>query len=146
MPRTQSVEITKDLLRTLRVDIATALREVGERHGVSIVQGNSSYDATLARTKLEIMPRSVSSVGVGKGSAKMPTDPKAALRAEAFKTNARDYGMKAAWLGKTFSCRGSFVLVGLDLNRPKNCVVGQRVGSTKCYLFTVDQIVAAFNS
>ena len=115
--------ITKDLLRDIREDIATALKSVGEKHGVMITPRNASFTPQTATMKIEIAV-------IGDGGVVENKD----------RTNytlyCGSYGLKPEWLDKTFvSGTTAYQIVGLAVRRSKNPVVVNRVSDGKTFIF-----------
>ena len=92
-----------------------ALKAVAAKYGVQVRGGAGKFDATQFTKKIEFFI--AGSVEEG-DSATTPIK-----QIEAYKAYAAMYGLKPEWLNESFSAKGDrYKIVGLDMNRPKNCV------------------------
>jgi hypothetical protein len=117
------MQITRDLLRNIREDIATELKSVGDKHGVLITPRNASFNSQNATMKIEIAV-------IGDGGVVENKD----------RTNytlyCGSYGLKPEWLDKTFvSGRDTYQIIGLAVRRSKNPVVVKRLPDGKDFIF-----------
>jgi hypothetical protein len=125
--------ISKDFLRSIREQMNAALASVAEKNGVVIQVGNASFTPENANFKLTIatLPDGAD-----------PTASASELKAAAdWKNQAVFFGLKVAWLGKTFTQLGSTCeIVGLMPKRRKYPVLVRKNG--KLVLFTEDAVKA----
>src|SRR3982751_3226095 len=116
--------ITKELLKALRADIDTALKAVGEKHGVLLRAGNCSFTEVSATFKLEATAGATSAADA------------ATLKAAAdWKKNAVYFDLNPLWLGKSFTVGGkTYEILGLMPKRQKFPVlVKDEAGTQRLY-------------
>lgn len=112
------MEITAKLLNELRKDINEVLKDVGEKYGVEIFAGKTTYDESSFKMTLEAK-----------------TTDKELLKKE-FMHNATIMGLNAIteddfenkidWNGKILT------LIGIDTHRPKNCMILKSEDGNRC--------------
>ena len=90
-------KITRPMLKTLRVEIDAALKEVLEKHGLSGSIGNIKFDDSSFRTTLTVNAGDVSD----------------AAEAE-FKKHCKFFGLEASDFGREFTSNGrKFTVCGI---------------------------------
>jgi hypothetical protein len=123
--------IDKNVLKSLRTLGNEALKEVGEKLGVTIKLGNATYapDGSSATMKLEINAIRED----GKSPAQVQFEKVCAI-----------YGLKPEDFGREVTVNGErFTIAGLNTKAPKNCVNIKRVSDGKgfkCGRFVLDQL------
>jgi hypothetical protein len=107
------MEITRELLKSLRPELETAIKSVAEKHGLSFNGiGNIRFDASSFRTRLEIFG-SASSVPKKKEESK-----------EGFASLAPLFGLKPDDFNATVSLNGTpYTIVGIKSRAHKNNIV-----------------------
>lgn len=123
--------IDRQFLRNLRPEIESALKEIGERHNISLALGNASFTSNNATFKLEI-----ATVGDnGEVNSK---------EVNHFKSFAASYGLSPDDLGKEISMGGKrFIITGLNTNAPKNPIKMEEVGTGRKYKSPIGPVKAA---
>jgi len=121
------MSIDRELLRTLRDEMNTALQAVAKRHNLLIAVGNASFTETTANFKLAIATNT--------GDAETPAQQKAA---EDWQRYAARFGLDPAWLNKTYTYGGDeYEILGLMPKRSKYPVYVRKNGD-KCVLVVAD--------
>ena len=141
------MEITRETLRTIRVDIDAALAEIGEKHGLAMKTGNATYDADNATFKLEVSRIADDGVAITKEAA-------------AFQKMARLFGLEPteerpfAPIGTELRINGEdYIFMGMKprsrkypaLDEYRGQFVAKRVSDGRMYKFTKDMITFAFD-
>ena len=100
--------ITRDLLKTLRIDINAALVEVAKKHKLAIGAGNASFTASSATFKLNLVNLT------GDADTVSSCDVRHIKAEHDFKAQAVFYGLQASDLSRSFEYFGStYVVKGL---------------------------------
>jgi hypothetical protein len=121
----QVTEITPALCDTLRAEIDTALKSVGDAHGVTLELGTISYTAAKATGRITILP-------VGGNPY-----------ASGFERYARGYGLLLADLGQEVKIDGqTYTILGLKPRATKRPTVLRRADG-QIYDFPVERVRAA---
>jgi len=114
--------VTRQLIKLINADIEDALKSVAEKHGVKISIGSSSYSTAEFTTKVKIETPEAENLNKDKN-----------------KQYAKMLGLPEDIVGKTIVLQGhSYTVIRLDIGKPKNPVIIQKVGSDKTYKVTVD--------
>jgi hypothetical protein len=117
----------RDKIDAVRKDLDLALKEIGTKHGISLVSGNASYTNTNFTMKIK------ASVIVG-GVVQSPE------RVD-FKMYAKMIGLEPADLGKVFRCDGSlYEIVGYKKRCTKRPIVCKKEKDGKRYKFSAEMI------
>lgn len=134
------MEITRDLLRTLRTDIDAALLAVAKKHGVMLTMGNASFTSDNATMKMSIVPASKEAVAAVASGA----SPKDVQAAADYKRLCTVYNLHPSWLNMTFQHGGStLTVIGLLPNKRKNNVLVQGTGGGR-YIMAPEELHRAF--
>lgn len=124
-------QVTRELMKSLRADLDSALSEVAKKHGILIRVGSGTYapDGATGHYKLEL--------AAGGGS---PDEKVHHVTARAdWKRCAELFGLAPDWCGKTFSRNGTpCTIIGLMPKRQKYPVLVSYNG--KEVLLTVDEV------
>jgi hypothetical protein len=116
--------------RMLRAEIDAALKQVAEKHGISLRAGNARFGPDNMSMKLE------AAIISSDGQVKSPerTD---------FERHAAMFGFKADDLGATFPFRGTtYEIVGLKVRSRKYPVLGKRADG-KTFKFNANDVLRA---
>ena len=125
------MEITKDLLRALRVDVDAALAPIGKKHGVVLKLGRGTFSALNATFKLE-----VDSIGDG---GEVVTKELANLR-----EMHRILGLEEAHLSQVFAMGGkNFTLAGYKNTGGAKPFLIRDVSDDKLYVSTREALFRA---
>jgi hypothetical protein len=118
--------ITKNTLKLLREDINQALKEVGEKHNVSLNTGNCSYDAQQATFKLGVVANSED----GKVVTKSELD---------FYEHCESFGLSKADFGKKYKVNGKVCEInGLKPRSYKFPILATDIKTGVCYKFKAE--------
>lgn len=122
MARTATItEFTRANTRAIQSDLLAAMQEVGAKYGVVIAAKGGRLNGVSAELKFAL--------GATDGDPKAAGKSATQIRAESdWKKYAVDFGMKAAWLGKSFTRdNGETVkIIGLMPRRRKFPVMVKR--------------------
>lgn len=125
--------IDRDLLRAVKEDLAEALAEVGQKHGLLLQFNGGKFSDASATLKLDI------AVATGKKGE----NTMSVKAAEDWKKYAEMFGMKPAWLGKKVMHAGeAHTILGLMPKRRKFPVL-VRKPSGKQLLLTAETVRGA---
>ena len=110
-------------LTLIRRALEPALKELGEKHGVTIAVGRGSYGGETGTLKLEL-----ATLGEN-GEVESPA-------AKEFKAYADIFGLKATDLGRRFVSKGNeFVISGLKPRNRTYPIIATRVSDGKTFKF-----------
>lgn len=124
----------RDLARAISRDIENALRDVAEKHGVTIKAGGGRFTAETFDLKLNIVAKATD------GSVQT----KEAL---AWNKLAAAYGFKAEDLGRKFYTNGeTYVVTGLKPNAKKFPVLARKQSNGVMYKFAAHSVKAALET
>ena len=122
--------IDSPALTMIRRALEPALRELGEKHGITIAVGRGSYGGETGTLKLEL-----ATLGEN-GEVESPA-------AKDFKAHAELFGLKATDLGRRFVSNGSeFVISGLKPRNRKYPIIATKVSDGKTFKFSEDGMSA----
>lgn len=114
---------TKEQLKVIREDVALALKEVEEKHGVSFKLGNITYNEFTFTSKLECK----------KTSSEVDVDE------HLFKSHCVLYGLKAEDYKRIVDIRGKKIeLLGFELKRRKYPIKAREIATNQIKLYTTD--------
>ncbi|NTF18262.1 hypothetical protein G6L37_07565 [Agrobacterium rubi] len=103
--------LNQQTLTSIRIDVEKALKEIGDRHGIDLNFGHGSFTPSGLTGKLQI-----------KMAARNDSSEKSGQQIE-FEALAPRYGLTADDYGREFSHgRRRFKLIGINPNRPSNCL------------------------
>lgn len=120
----------KTNLRLLTADIQTALKSVADNYGISLTYKGARFSATNVSIKLE-------GAVIGAGGVVETKERKD------WKVYAEMFGLKSAWLDKTFVLAGDqYVISGLATRKSKYPVLAKCVRNNKTFKFPSDTVKA----
>ncbi len=126
-------EFTKQNLRELRDGLDAALKQLGEKFGVSLKLGTGRFSPTNCTFKLEAAVIAEDGQVVTKES-------------QDFTRLAKVYGLSPEDLGRTFKTGGkSFTIVGLNSKRPKY-PINAKSADGKTYKFSSTGVILALQA
>lgn len=116
----QSNKLTHQKILAIQVELADALRQIGDKHGLNFDVGDVRFDAAGFKTSLKCRVRGVTLFDTPRGRA--------------FVQHARIYGLDGDDLGKVIiDGRKRLKITGLNANAPKNCIELECVDSGKTW-------------
>jgi hypothetical protein len=116
--------ITTQLIRAINADIKEALQSVAQKHGVKISLGSTSYSTADFTTKV-----------------KVETAEAKEIKGEESKQYAGLLGLPEDVVKRKFMLKGAeYEVIRLDLGKPKNPIIIQKVGTEKTYKISVDTL------
>lgn len=123
-------EFDRTNLRQIQADIQTALKSVADNYGISLTYKGARFSATNVSIKLE-------GAVIGAGGVVETKERKD------WKVYAEMFGLKSAWLDKTFVVAGdSYIIAGLATRKSKYPVLATCVRNQKRFKFPIDTIKA----
>lgn len=115
--------ITREKIRDMRKDIDAALKEVAEKHCVTIEAGNASYSSKSFSLKLNITENASDGSTVSQGELD-------------WEKSHWKFGLDKDLFGKTFKTnKGEYEIVGLKPRSYKYPVLGKSLKDGKTYKF-----------
>lgn len=116
--------LTTTLIRTINEDVKEALKSVAEKHGVKISLGSTSYSTAEYSTKLKVEMADAKEV-----------------KGEESKRYAHLLGLPDDVVKRKFTLKGEeYEVIRLDLGKPKNPIIIQKVGTEKTYKISVETL------
>ena len=112
------VTIDRALVKQIRAELEAAAQKVAAKYGMTVLCTGASFNSKMITPKLTL------TLVDDSGVTALDKDA-----ANAFSVFGPSKGLQAKWLGATFSTgRGEeYKITGLDLKRPKNCVILMRL-------------------
>ena len=121
--------ITKNLMKNIQSDLDKVLKELSEKHGVSIATGGGTFNELSGKLKVVI-------------TAKEENGKKVNIEAEEFKAQAVFFGLKPEDLGREFEFSGRTLKVaGLKTKNSKYPIIVEDAEG-KSYKLTAGSVAA----
>lgn len=109
--------LNREVFKKLRPEISEAIKEIGDKYGVTLKVGNASFSQIEGKFQLHVS---------------MKDEDGLEPEERSFKLRAHLLGLDPNWLGKTFWSNGSmFKIIGLNLKARKNTVLLEQDGRTR---------------
>lgn len=126
------MNINKASLKVFRQDFQDAVKDLEEKHGISIDLGNIAFNDDSFRSKIEVTNVDPSGNKVDQGAID-------------FEKYANRYGLTADHLNKEFSFDGTrYILVGLKPRNRKYPFIVKRVSDGAAYKMSESMVLPSF--
>tara|TARA_R110002020_G_scaffold8645_2_gene34354 strand:+ start:5290 stop:5724 length:435 start_codon:yes stop_codon:yes gene_type:complete len=135
-------QINKQALKSINADVASALKAVEEKYGISVNIKNAHYtDGTTGDAKL------MYSIVSADGNTMTEEATAFKERIQYWDNGNATQKLAAEDLFQKFTCQGKeFKVVGLRTRARKQPILAQEVSSGKEFIFTYESVLRAFIS